>query len=53
MSDKQEQQKDFGDCPRCGSDDSDVSYGPDDGITWITVYRFYCFKCKKTWYDAK
>jgi len=43
----------FSDCPKCGSDDTDVSPGPDDGISWITIYRFFCFKCKKVWYDAK
>lgn len=41
---------DFENCPKCKSDDFDVSEGPDDGISWVKVYRCFCFKCKKVWY---
>jgi len=43
----------FGKCPKCGNDDVDVGFGPDDGITWIVLYSFYCFKCHKRWIDCK
>ena len=39
-------------CPKCKSDDVDVGFGPDDGITWITIYKFFCMKCHKRWYDV-
>jgi hypothetical protein len=36
-------------CPKCGSEDFDV-LPVDDGITWVTIIKCFCLKCKKRWY---